>query len=753
MASHGVPEPGWRPDGTLARRGFLLGAGVLASAAVLGSTRQGGHPKSAGSTGPSGAPEGPADPTGVVGAKAVAVHPYPLKLASAAKVDPRQRFLRMFSGGNGIIYAIRSDGALLWFRHSGWRTGAPTWVDIGRGRVLGTGFHQYRWVGASETGEIFAVRGNGDLLRFTYRLTDPDTGAGAWANGGKAVRLGTGWDRFPRIFGGPESVLWAVDADGGLYRADAGGTQARASMVGSGFNATSYLMADTGGQLYAVCARSMTWQRYTGQWLTPTGASTLTPPGWSNLMSIELFCAGDGVFYLIIPDSKHLPELDNELTWIRMTKPVTEWRGKQAQWKQTVVATGPTVQRSAALQGYATTPSVVAGDEAAFAISSTFPTVSVSLVRCDDPRGLVPLGTSVTMRGKAHLLPADFRANGCAWPESVRRTIPQNWPSGVYALQLDGPHGLTQFLPFVVRPVRPAAQVAVILPTNTYEAYNSWGGHDAYTHSPAGIRHVARHRPADNLAVQPEGRPRAELYSDLLLLRWMRSHHIDYDVYTDPDLDADPAILLKYRAVVLGSHAEYWTDTMRQALVDFQNNGGRLINTGGNALYERVHYNTSRDVITYRLARGARDYFTHTGEHQSQLIGVDYDGSDIWTFAPYKVTSNHPILRATGLRPGDTFGHTGYNGAASGWETDRVIGGAKDQARPNEVIAVGTNTNAHHHANVGAAMIMSPRPKGGFVFSASSISFNGALASDPAISTIMQNVFSAALDPAPYRSP
>lgn len=744
MSSHRTPEDRRPNQAPIGRRGFLVGAGIVASAVALGMTRETSRTASPKD------PEGRADPARVPGSTASKVHPYPMALADAPKVNPRQRFLRMFGGGNGIIYAVRADGALVWFRHSGWRTGAPSWVDRGRGRVIGTGFHAYRWVGASETGEIFALRGNGELLRYRYLLTDADTGAGAWADHGHPRQIATGWDRFARVFGGPGSVLWAVDSGGGLYRAAAAGNQVRMSAVGSGFDATNYLMADTDGQLYAVRANRLTWQRYTGSWLNPASAVTLTPPPWASLINIELFCAGDGVFYLIIPDSQHQPPVDDQLTWIRLTKPVTQWNGQPVQWKQAVVAIGPTVQRSAALQGYAITPSLPAGGQARFAISSTFASVKVSLVRCDAPGGLVSMSRPSTIRTEARRLPADFLASGCSWPESARLPIPAHWPSGVYALRLDGPHGLSQYLPFVVRPTQPRAQVAVILPTNTYEAYNSWGGHDAYTHSPAGIRNVARQRPADNLAVQPEGKPRAELYSDLLLLRWLNAQGIGYDLYTDPDLDADPAMLLEYRAVVLGSHAEYWTDRARQGLVDFQNNGGRLINTGGNALFERVHYDSTSDVIRYRLAHGARDYFLHARKPQSQLIGVDYDGGDLLTFAPYQVSNDHPMLAGTGLKVGDTFGHTGHNGAASGWETDRITGNQKGQAQPHQVIAVGTNTDPHQRHNVGAAMVMAPRPNGGFVFSASSISFNGALASDPAISKILHNVFTAALDPRPH---
>jgi N,N-dimethylformamidase len=89
------------------------------------------------------------------------------------------------------------------------------------------------------------------------------------------------------------------------------------------------------------------------------------------------------------------------------------------------------------------------------------------------------------------------------------------------------------------------------------------------------------------------------------------------------------------------------------------------------------------------------------------------------------------------LKPGDTFGATGYNGGASGWEVDGLTG-RPGEATGTHIIAQGANPGG------GAVMALLPRPLGGFVFTSSSISFNGAL-SDPAISTIMSNVFTAAL--------
>lgn len=664
--------------------------------------------------------------------------------AAVPGYDPMQRLLRLVGGGNGIIYAVQADGTLGWLRHFGWKTGSGGWANHGTPRPIGNGFHQFEWVGAAYDGTIYGLTGDGNVYLYRYVLRDPNTGVGYWQNHGVGVRVASGWT-FPRVFGGPDNVLWTVDEQGRLYRAPLTGGSLRPSRVGNGFEKAWYLMSDTGGVIYAVTEGNLSWLRYQGPHWLHHGMPIDIGSGWLYPSQIQVTCAGSGAMYLLIPDPDHVPERDGALSWLRLTNPLTVASDNRAKWTaRRVVGNGFTLQRTAALHGYALTASVAAGQDARFAVSSTVGAVDAAVVRCDTSASLPTVSVPATVSPGLQRLRPDFRSAGCGWQETAGTRWTANVPSGVYALALSGPKGMRRYVPFVVRPARPGAPIAVVLPTNTYNAYNAWGGHSAYT--PSNIDHprvLSWMRPAQNLAVRPEGRVRAELYSDLLLLRWMTAQGIRYDVYTDPDLDANPGLLASYQALVLGSHAEYWTQGMRDALVAYENGGGRVISTGGNAVYERVVCDNAGQTVQYRTSSGARDLFLNAGLPQSQVLGVEYDGSTLFTFAPYKVMNNHPLLAGTGLRPGDTFGAAGFNGAASGWETDLLLG-EPGQARPAEVIAQGTNPGRRG----GAVMALLNRPNGGFVFTASSISFNGALA-DPKISTIMSNVFAAALSANP----
>jgi hypothetical protein len=49
-------------------------------------------------------------------------------------------FKQAFSGGDGIIYVVRDNGELAWYRHKGWLTGANSWVSGGTGKPVGSGW-------------------------------------------------------------------------------------------------------------------------------------------------------------------------------------------------------------------------------------------------------------------------------------------------------------------------------------------------------------------------------------------------------------------------------------------------------------------------------------------------------------------------------------------------------------------------------------------------------------------------------------
>src|SRR5258705_230452 len=59
-----------------------------------------------------------------------------------------------------------------------------------------------------------------------------------------------------------------------------------------------------------------------------------------------------------------------------------------------------------------------------------------------------------------------------------------------------------------------------------------------------------------------------------------------HDVFTDHDLHADGAALLDgYRVLITGTHPEYWTHAMLDALHGWLERGGRLMYLGGNGFY------------------------------------------------------------------------------------------------------------------------------------------------------------------------
>ncbi|MFS8103809.1 hypothetical protein LFM09_42490 [Lentzea alba] len=652
-----------------------------------------------------------------------------------AAADPRQRFLKLIPAGDGVIYGLQADGALLWFRHTGWRTGTATWSP-GVGRQIGDGFHQFADVLAAQDGRIFCRTGDGRMVSYRYAVTNPATGEGRWLDGA-GTQIGSGFQRFPRIFGGWDGVLYCQDADGGLWRyqhTGSGWVNGNGELIGTGFKPYQTLTAGPDGVILGVIQGGwLHWWRYrdeTRAW--DNGGNPLSiGSGWGEGFHKQVLSDNEGCVYGVAVDSTPTPGNDDTLNWYRLTNARTVAADGVATWYDgggpKAVGNGFSVEPTGALQGYASTLSVRAGQRIGFPVSTSLTGVTASVVRLNGAQERVwgPSPVSVGLQS----LPATYRTSGCGWSERVSLTAPAG--SGVYALELASPGGLRRHVPFVVKPVAPSARVAFLMPTNTYNAYNNWGGHNQYTPGEEDRqRKVTFLRPSTATQVEPTGRIDHLLYSDLFLLRWMDSERIAYDCYVDGDLDADGGWLSRYEALVLGSHPEYWTERMRSRVVSYLDSGGHLIYTGGNGLYERMSYADPTTAL-HRDRTGGRDEYHAVGMSESQITGVELSVDAYMDFYPYRVVSDHPLLAGTGLEVNDQFGAVAYNGCASGWEVDRLPGGSSGAQH----IARGLNPAG------GADMVLVPKPNGGWVFSASSMSFNGALPYDAAIRQILRNVF------------
>jgi len=103
--------------------------------------------------------------------------------------------LSVFSGGNGIIYAIvKSTGSLRWYRHLSPIEGASSWVGP---TTIGSGWASMRMVVGLGSGVVYAVDPQGRLLY--YQHNGYGDGSANWSNGGIGVQIGSGWGSYDRL--------------------------------------------------------------------------------------------------------------------------------------------------------------------------------------------------------------------------------------------------------------------------------------------------------------------------------------------------------------------------------------------------------------------------------------------------------------------------------------------------------------------------------------------------------------------------
>ena len=283
--------------------------------------------------------------------------------------------------------------------------------------------------------------------------------------------------------------------------------------------------------------------------------------------------------------------------------------------------------------------------------------------------------------------------------------------------------------------------------------------------------------------------------ADTHITDWLEAKGIIYDVITEDDLDQHGYDLLRpYRCVMTGTHPEYPSLRMQEAYATFKNEGGRFIYFGGNGFYWRVSYHPelpgvlemrrAEDGIRSWIAEGGEYYHSFTGElggmwrrmgRAPQSVvgtgmaaqGFDYSCHYERTEASY---DSRTAFIFDGIGDNEKIGDFGVlGGGAAGWEVDRA-----DPAlgTPPHALTIATATDftsayhwvkeelTHtHSANTGETspmvrcdMVFFETPKGGAVFSTSSIAWAAALSHnsyDNNVSRISENVVRRFCDPKP----
>lgn len=132
------------------------------------------------------------------------------------------------------------------------------------------------------------------------------------------------------------------------------------------------------------------------------------------------------------------------------------------------------------VEGYPGRQSCVAGDVVEFHCSSPAASFSVEVTRVGAER--VVVWDAAGVHGHEHPVPPDAATNGCAWPVTFAIPVGPTWRSGFYEVAfradgIDGPEGLGHsFLVVRENVERSPDGMLLVLSTNTWNAYNTFGG-------------------------------------------------------------------------------------------------------------------------------------------------------------------------------------------------------------------------------------------------------------------------------------
>lgn len=436
---------------------------------------------------------------------------------------------------------------------------------------------------------------------------------------------------------------------------------------------------------------------------------------------------------------------------------------------------------------------------------------------------VVSFGERPDQYSAAHFHSTDLA--DCGWGAVHAGTLPDTLDSGVYGIRLTAADGSSDIVPFFVRPAPegPRRRVLYVYPTFTYLAY---GNEDLIsffaTHSERFLQpgvldkvrarqvYQSRELGASAYDLHPDGsgvhyssalRPLLDMRvdyrfwayetgtrsfpADMYLLQWLEQYGYDADVCTDLDVHHEGQSLLEHYDVVLtGSHPEYHSGAILDALTAYRDGGGKLCYLGGNGFYWVTGLiNDEAGIIEIRRGHvGIRTWESEPGE--VDLVST-FEPGGLWRFrgrAPQRLVGvgmgaqggqSRPYQLATGAVrvdydwfyrgiAGETIGEVGWvNGAAAGDELDRVD--AKLGTPPGTVVLAASKEHpleaqrAHEELlqmfhgsasgpndpDVRADMTYFETPAGGAVFSASAIAFVASLlvdGGDNTSSRALQNV-------------
>jgi hypothetical protein len=196
------------------------------------------------------------------------------------------------------------------------------------------------------------------------------------------------------------------------------------------------------------------------------------------------------------------------------------------------------------------------------------------------------------------------------WPVTTSFTVGSDWTPGFYLIISFSAFGqIENAAPLVVRSPVGSSKLVMMNSFLTWQMYNSFGGRSAYF-GPGkdGIndpnersRVVSFDRPMLGSASYSIGR------DAIPFIQFVESQGLNVDQESDLDINKWPSLATKYAGVIVGGHAEYFTNRMFNTFIALRNIGVNIAVLGGNTAYwqtrlEPSKYGPDRREVMYRYA-------------------------------------------------------------------------------------------------------------------------------------------------------
>jgi hypothetical protein len=309
---------------------------------------------------------------------------------------------------------------------------------------------------------------------------------------------------------------------------------------------------------------------------------------------------------------------------------------------------------------------------------------------------------------------------------SVALTV-GSWPSGLYYASVTTPGRGAWYAPFVLRPQHLGVHsVLIVLPTNTWQAYNFEDGGSWYER--AAVHSIDLTRPFVDGGVPPHYHG-----YDRGFIRWLAVNHKQADFLSDDDLDrirSGSGLARAYDLIVVSGHEEYVTGHEYDLIGHYRDLGGNLAFLSANDIFYKVVKHGDQMDGRWRWRDLRRPEVALVG---AQYVDWNHNQYPNRPFIATGVRQTPWLFAGTELRNGDTFGVYGIEVDA---RTADSPPGTRVLARIPGIFGAGKNAEMTYYTT----------PAGAKVFSAGVMNFGGS-ALWPVVSTMMQNLWTALSKP------